>query len=82
MTGATRLASVASRVRLLLSIATLSAALMWLTHAEMLRADALKCEFHNHPGIGPCDPDQGYVWESVCYDDDGCYTELEDCCGL
>ena len=41
-----------------------------------------KCEYADQPGIGSCDPNQGYVWQDECFDNDGCYVELEDCCAI
>lgn len=36
-----------------------------------------KCELSP---VSPCDPDRGYVYNGTCYNDDGCYYELEQCC--
>lgn len=39
-----------------------------------------KCELNGHPEVGPCDPDKGYIWDGECYHDDGCYSQIEECC--
>jgi hypothetical protein len=69
-------------VRLTLSVAIVAAGSIWLVNGALFAQEWDRCILAGEPGIGPCDPGQGYIYQGTCYSDDGCYTELEPCCEL
>lgn len=77
-------------VRMVASILTIVVCATWLA-SEVVAQDPptqdppgkdpnTMCQFHNHPDVGPCDKTKGYMWEGICWLDDGCYSEIEGCC--
>ncbi len=68
------------RVRTLASILTIVACVGWLVSGPDAVAQEM-CQFDGHPAVGPCDESKGYIWGGECWHDDGCYTQIEACCG-
>jgi hypothetical protein len=72
-----------ARARYWTSVMVFLLGALWIVASRVGgQAPGEKCEYADRPGIGPCDPDQGYVWEDVCFDNDGCYVDLEECCDI
>jgi hypothetical protein len=69
-------------LRLIISAVLVVAVTAWILTGVLSATGGDKCEYADWPDIGPCDSDQGYVWQGQCYDNDGCYYELESCCEI
>jgi hypothetical protein len=63
--------------RFVLCMLVVGMGLLWFSTSAFGEGEE-KCEV----AIYPCDPDRGYIWNGECYDDDGCYFTLEECCEI